>query len=163
MSERAQKILTWLTSNPLPEGVGIPVRQQSLADQFGCSRRTIGRALKELKEANLLVDLNKRHENRCKLYLLTLKLQQASQPLRLTPEAERQWRLYEKTFRIVFTMPNLEQLYTQVTWDLEGVKEEKELWSKTFAGLWAITDSTMPTEKVFDPQRNTWFYRLKEI
>ncbi len=61
LSPRAQKIYAGLNGVTL-------IRQQTLADALGCSRRSIGRALKELKEAGLLVDLNKRHENRCKLY-----------------------------------------------------------------------------------------------
>lgn len=65
LSQRAQKILNnfCLPTSPSPQFI----RQQTLAEQFGCSRRTIGRALKELKEAGLLVDLNKRHENRLSL------------------------------------------------------------------------------------------------
>jgi hypothetical protein len=62
----------------------------------------------------------------------------------------------------VFTTPNLEELYAQVTWNLQSVTEEKELWTKTFAGLWAIT-GTMPTEKVFDPVRKTWFFKLLSV
>ena len=63
LSKRAQKILLWIG-----EALELPIRQQTLAEEFGCSRRTIGRALNELKEAGLLVDLNRRHENRCKIY-----------------------------------------------------------------------------------------------
>lgn len=157
MSERAQKIFTWLQNQNALE---FPIRQQSLAEQFHCSRRSIGRALKELKEAGLLVDLNKRHENRCKIYEVKIPpCAEASGGKPLTPQAEQLWALYQKTFRIVFTMSNLEELYAQVTWDLRGVTEERELWTKTFAGLWALT-GTMPTEKVFDPVRKTWFFRL---
>ena len=55
----------------------------------------------------------------------------------LTRAAQVQWERYEKTFRIVFKMPDLETYYAQVTWELAGIKEEGELWSKTWAGLWA--------------------------
>lgn len=137
MSERAKKILTWLQQQTASE---FPIRQQTLAELFSCSRRSIGRALKELKEAGLLVDLNKRHENRCKLYQIQIPLNppfSKGEEKTLTPEAQLQWDHYQKTFALVFRMPNLKELYTQVTWELAGIKDETELWSKTFAGLYA--------------------------
>src|SRR3989338_3414437 len=105
MSERAQKILTWLQQQNTPE---FPIRQQTLAELFSCSRRSIGRALKELKEARLLVDLNKRAENRCKLYRhfnhSSLRAERSNPwiaasapPPRndgLTPEAQLQWERF---------------------------------------------------------------------
>ena len=68
LSERAQRILACI--NPSPQFI----RQQTLAEEFNCSRRSIGRALKELKEAGLLIDLNKRHKNRCKMYEIKIPL-----------------------------------------------------------------------------------------
>jgi hypothetical protein len=66
--------------------------------------------LKELKEANLLMDLNKRHENRCKTYLVLSSPAAGEGAARsvagkvLSPEAQSQWRLYSRTFGIVFRM-----------------------------------------------------------
>lgn len=140
MSERAKKLLAWLQQQIASE---FPIRQQTLAELFGCSRRSIGRALKELKEAALLVDLNKRHENRCKVYQIKIPpapLLQRGQETGLTPEAQLQWEHYGKTFKLVFKMPNLELFYAQVTWELDGIKDESELYSKTFAGLWKISE-----------------------
>lgn len=145
MSERASKILTWLQQQNTHE---LPIRQQTLADLFGCSRRSIGRALKELKEAGLLVDLNKRHENRCKLYrIVGLEnwIATSDTPPRndvLTPQAQLQWDKFEKTFRILLKMPELPTLYAQVTAGLTVTKEE-ELWSQTWKGLWTITGDPM--------------------
>ena len=135
LSVRAQKILNSfsLPISPSPQFI----RQQTLADELGCSRRTIGRALKELKEAGLLVDLNQRHENRCKLYEIS-PYAKALGDNPLTPQAQLQWEKFEKTFRIVFKMPELPKYYAQVTWELADVRQESELWTKTFAGLWAI-------------------------
>ena len=154
LSERAQKILENLgdlTLNPSPpsgEGLEICIRQQTLAEQFNCSRRTIGRALKELKEAGLLIDLNQRHENRCKMYLISPSLLGGEGPARsaggevLTPEAQSQWRLYSKTFGIVFRMfdgqegrPVLEDCFKEVALKLKEVKIEEELYDKIFAEL----------------------------
>jgi hypothetical protein len=152
LSERAQKILSWLQQNSHPE---IAIRQQSLAEQFNCSRRTIGRVLKELKEAGLLLDLNKRHENRCKLYELVIPGLPAGRSLgegetrdlwiplqtrndELTPQAQLQWEKFEKTFRIVFREPDLKQHYHGVTWGLSHVTEEMELWCQTWAKLRVI-------------------------
>jgi len=95
ISERAQKILLWIrTQNPH----SIAIRQQSLAELFGCSRRSIGRALNELKAAGALTDLGKRHANRCKLYSVIPQKEEAQ----LTLQAQHQWSLYQKTFAIVF-------------------------------------------------------------
>ncbi|MBL4819298.1 MAG: helix-turn-helix domain-containing protein [Deltaproteobacteria bacterium] len=49
------------------DSVTLSIRQQTLADLLGCSRRSIYRALKQLKEQGCLVETGKR-ENRCKVY-----------------------------------------------------------------------------------------------
>ncbi|MEI6791039.1 MAG: HTH domain-containing protein [Myxococcaceae bacterium] len=82
MSERAQKVLELLriligdlTLNPSPkfgEGREIWLRQATLAEHFGCSRTTIWRAIKQLKEAGLITDLNKRYLSRYKIYSVLL-------------------------------------------------------------------------------------------
>ncbi|MEI6806178.1 MAG: HTH domain-containing protein, partial [Myxococcaceae bacterium] len=117
-------------------------RQQTLADEFKCSRRTIGRCLKELKAANLLVDLNKRHENRCKMYSIF------PSPLGgevLTPAAQHQLKLYGRTFREMFRMfdgcsgrPTFESCFVQIAGKLREVTDEEELYHKIFAGFWAL-------------------------
>ncbi|MEI6790330.1 MAG: helix-turn-helix domain-containing protein [Myxococcaceae bacterium] len=67
MSERAEKILQLLRIL-IQNETEIWLRQASLADYFECSRTTIWRALKQLKEANLITDLNKRYLGRYKTY-----------------------------------------------------------------------------------------------
>ncbi|MEI6806633.1 MAG: HTH domain-containing protein [Myxococcaceae bacterium] len=142
MSERTQKILDYLRSQEKSE---LCIRQQTLAEHFNCSRRTIGRALKELKEAGLLTDLNKRDANRCKIYEIKIPLNPRLQRGELTQEAQLQWRLYKKTFGIVFRMfdgqhgrPLLEDCFKEVACKLSNVKNEEELYSKIFAGLRAL-------------------------
>jgi len=134
ISERAQKILLWIRDQNSSE---LPIRQQMLAELFDCSRRTIGRALDELKAAGLLIDLNKRHENRCKLYR-HCEEPRDNDVATLTPAAKHQWDLYQKTFAILFKEPQLNEWYREVTWALPDVREEMELWKKTFAGLYAM-------------------------
>ena len=159
MSERAQRILTWLREQNTQE---LPIRQQSLAEQFNCSRRTIGRALKELKEANLIVDLNKRHENRCKIYLLSsfadlspvaLAKGEATADktptIKLGPEAERQLKLYRYTFECVFrNWPDWETYYPRVTRELAYETDIHRLWRQTFDKLYVIRDREMGLKKV---------------
>ena len=90
ISERAQKIFDLLCLlNPchpgLEPGSRIPhqvrndgilapgeiwIRQATLAEHFGCSRTTIGRMLKELKEAGLMTELSQKYLNRYKTYAL---------------------------------------------------------------------------------------------
>src|SRR5688572_26589976 len=127
LSERAQKILNHLLTSPhpdpLPEGEGRPIRQQSLAEQFSCSRRSIGRALKELKNAGLLIDLNKRHKNRCKLYRYCEEPVHNDNIRELTPAGQQLWDRYEKTYSIVFKTSELKKYFTQVTWELRDIKD----------------------------------------
>ena len=104
MSERAKKILDYLRSQEKPE---LWIRQQTLAEEFKCSRRTIGRCLKELKAAGFLSDLNKRHENRCKMYRVEAVvisvlnrdpwIPHQVRDDKLTPQGEQQLRLYRPT------------------------------------------------------------------
>ena len=155
LSERAQKIITWIGDTK-----EIPIRQQTLAEEFGCSRRTIGRALKELKEAGLLVDLNKRHENRCKLYKVSslrggvadVAIQPSSGLLRSTrndkptPQGEQQLKLYRPTFEVNFRdWPDWEKYYPQVTWELRHETDMHLLWRKTFDRLYMIRDNKRET------------------
>ena len=147
MSERAQKILDYLRSQEKPE---ICIRQQTLAEHFGCSRRTIGRALKELKGAGLLTDLNKRAENRCKMYLIPSPLggEGAARSVAgevLTPAAQHQLKLYGRTFSEMFRMfdgrsgrPTFESCFTQIAGELRDVTDESELYHQIFAGFFAL-------------------------
>lgn len=143
MSERAQKIYACLIL-PSPQGGEGPgvraVRQQTLADQLGCSRRSIGRALKELKEAGLLVDLNKRHQNRCKLYEIKIPL---NPPFSNGEEkGEQQLKLYRQTFEAVFRKwPAWEKHYPQVTRELPHGLNPDQLFRQTFDKLYALRDS----------------------
>ncbi|MBL4818068.1 MAG: helix-turn-helix domain-containing protein [Deltaproteobacteria bacterium] len=89
LSKRAKLVLGWVkqqlmlpspdfdeSKSPSPaRGRGVKgmlcLRQQTLADKFGCSRRSIYRALKQLKEQGYLVETGKR-ENRCKVYQIVM-------------------------------------------------------------------------------------------
>ncbi|MEI6805060.1 MAG: HTH domain-containing protein [Myxococcaceae bacterium] len=136
MTERARKILDYLRSQKKSE---LEIRQQTLAEEFKCSRRTIGRCLKELKEANLLTDLNKRHKNRCKIYEIKIPLNP------LTPAAQHQLKFYGRTFSGLFKMfdgksgrPTFESCFAEVARELEHTTDETELYTKIFAGLWEL-------------------------
>ncbi|MEI6806603.1 MAG: helix-turn-helix domain-containing protein [Myxococcaceae bacterium] len=146
MTERAQKILIWLRSQETSE---ISIRQATLAEHFNCSRRTIGRCLKELKEAGLLTDLNKRHENRCKIYKIQIPaiplLQREEIEEALSPAAQHQLKLYGRTFREMFRIfdgrsgrPTFESCFTQIAGGLRELTDEEELYHKIFAGFWAL-------------------------
>ncbi|MBL4817718.1 MAG: HTH domain-containing protein, partial [Deltaproteobacteria bacterium] len=86
LSKRAEKIWEWVRCHPAldagssksrnntgsrlggrDDSLALAIRQQTLADLLGCSRRSIYRALKQLKEQGYLVETKKR-ENRCKIY-----------------------------------------------------------------------------------------------
>lgn len=69
LSERAKAVLAWMQEQNQAE---IGIRQASLAELLGCSRTSIYRALKRLKEAGLISDTQKRHEQRYKIYRLEI-------------------------------------------------------------------------------------------
>ena len=140
LSTRAEAVLSWIKKQNTPE---LAIRQASLAEELACSRWSIGRALRRLKEAELIVDLERRHENRCKLYRL-VDLPAQKKPNReqrrgLTGQAQMQLDWYRPTFELVFQgWPDWEQHYEKVTWELEQVTNVHELWRQTFDALYGI-------------------------
>lgn len=68
ISLRAKWLWMLIVKNANPESTERWLKQQTYADLLHCSRRSIGRALKELIAAKLLTDLNKRHLYRYKTY-----------------------------------------------------------------------------------------------
>ncbi|MBL4818778.1 MAG: winged helix-turn-helix domain-containing protein [Deltaproteobacteria bacterium] len=117
------------------DGVTLPIRQQTLADLLGCSRRSIYRALKQLKEQGYLAETGKR-QNRCKVYAVTGD--EVSEGRGLNPLTQFHWELYEKTYRIVFKEPDLFEKYCQVAWYMRNIDDNEILWTKTWAGLYLL-------------------------
>ncbi len=82
LSKRAEQVLSLIPRPLLHQvekgagGEGFVLRQATLAQQLGCSRWTIGRAIKKLKEAGLLLETGRDKQSRCKTYAL-----QAPSPL----------------------------------------------------------------------------------
>ncbi|MEI6790326.1 MAG: helix-turn-helix domain-containing protein [Myxococcaceae bacterium] len=70
ISLRAKWLWMLLAKHAKPEAIEFWLKQQTYADLLHCSRRSIGRALKELIQAKLLTNLNKRHLHRYKMYRL---------------------------------------------------------------------------------------------
>ena len=133
LSARAQQIFNWINT----ESEEIPLRQQALAELLGCSRRSVGRALNELKKAGLLLDLGKRHSNRCKLY----KVQAPIKKLEPSPRGEQFVKLYPHIFDGVFNnWPSWEKHYPQVTWEFEHEKNIHVYWRQVFDRLYMIRD-----------------------
>ena len=92
ISQRAQKVLTLMRLlSPLPGEEGVWIRQATLAEHFECSRTSIWRALGELKAAGLIVDVNKRHEYRYKIY-------QVQPEISLKTRFQEKIVVWEKTF-----------------------------------------------------------------
>ncbi|MBL4817869.1 MAG: winged helix-turn-helix domain-containing protein [Deltaproteobacteria bacterium] len=72
LSKRAKLVLGWIKRQAvipdlIRDPAELPIRQQTLADLLGCSRRSIYRALKQLKEQGYLKETGKR-QKRCKVY-----------------------------------------------------------------------------------------------
>ena len=163
LSERSQKILNWIREQNKTE---LSLRQASLAELFNCSRRTIGRALKQLKELGLIVDLNKRHEeNKCKVYeilpspspdfakqnlplplgegelskSLPTSLCEREEKYPLTPLARQQLVVFGKDFQERYReWPAWQNHYAEVTYKLRHVTCSYELQTKTINDLHRI-------------------------
>jgi len=63
----------------------------------------------------------------------------------LTPAAQHQLKLYGRTFREMFRIfdgrsgrPTFESCFAQIAAELRDVTDESELYSKIFAGFWAL-------------------------
>jgi hypothetical protein len=75
--------------------------------------------------------LNRRHENRCKIYEIKKE--------GLTPQGEQQLKLYRSTFEITFRdWPDWQKYYPQVTWELADETNVHLLWRQTFDKLYVI-------------------------
>ena len=64
------KILWMIMAMSVDEKQTMWVRQATLAEQLKCSKSTVGRMLRVLKEAKLIVDTGKRHAGKYKIYEL---------------------------------------------------------------------------------------------
>jgi DNA-binding MarR family transcriptional regulator len=126
LSSRTQQIFSWIEQHNRAE---LSLRQASLAERFGCSRRTIGRVLSELKQLGWIQDLQKRDDKRCKVYGVVCK------PQEISALAKRVWECYHKTFAIVCKFPDLKERYEKIALEFGAIRDESELYSKTFSGL----------------------------
>ena len=70
ISTRARLLWLLLATNCQPGTSKLWIKQATFAQSLGCSRSSIGRALRELAKINLIVDMNKRHQGRYKTYSL---------------------------------------------------------------------------------------------
>ena len=64
------KILWMMMFMNIDEQKNVWVRQATLAEQLKCSKNTVGRMLRVLREAGLIVDTGKRHAGKFKIYEL---------------------------------------------------------------------------------------------
>ncbi len=172
LSKRAQEVLTRFAARSTlsTRGEGpchmeaedvICIPQKELAKELGCSRWTIGRAIKKLKEAGLLAETGRDKQSRCKTYAL-----QAPSPLggeglgvrspKLDPGSvagddkippnpplskggEIQLQNYRRTFELNFIhWPDWEKHYPAVTWELKDVECIHKLFRQTFDRLYVI-------------------------
>ena len=186
LSMRAQKVLEWTreschTGLACPIGydpvsstgsrlggrddsVTLAIRQQTLADLLGCSRRSIYRALKQLKEQGYLVETGKR-QNRCKVYQIcsaTLpeapKVSQESAAWtkeerssdagpgegRQTPLCE-QAKFYLDNCQTVFkynflNWPDWEKFFPEATHRIRHVEHQTKFWRLMFDNLYLIQE-----------------------
>ncbi len=174
LSKRAQEVLTRFAAQstlsterrgPLPHGGqdSICIPQKELARDLGCSRWTIGRAIKKLKEAGLLLETGRDKQSRCKTYALQAPSPPASAKasagtqggeglgvrfpmdpgsvagVTATPQGLVQLQNYRHLFECnLGNWPNWEKRYPAVTWELKDVECIHKLFRQTFDRLYEI-------------------------
>ncbi len=183
LSKRSQEVLTRFAMRstlstewrgPLPNGGQdtLCIPQKELAKQLGCSRWTIGRAIKKLKEAGLLQETGRDKQSRCKTYALQAPSPQGGEGLgvrfpKLDPgsvagvtrpgvrfseatksplcqRGEIQLQNYRRTFELNFIhWPDWEKHYAAVTWELKDVECIHKLFRQTFDRLYEIRDKNL--------------------
>lgn len=129
ISPRAQKVLTLMRQvcHSLGGVAEIWIRQATLAEHFECSRTTIWRALNQLKEAGLIVDVNKRHEYRYKIY-------QVQPEISFKTRFQEKFIYWEKTFLFLDGVyaPKVRTVIQSAVQELQELKE------------------TLPSEQLFE-------------
>ena len=171
LSPRAEKVLEWIresrhTGLACPIGydpvsstgsrlggqddsVTLAIRQQTLADLLGCSRRSIYRALKQLKEQDYLIETGKR-EKRCKVY----EVQQEPSPdfsKEKSPSPKRRGEMphFAKFFlqhcryTIEYNMhnfPEWEKFLPEATYKLRHLENQDKFWRLMFDNLYLIQE-----------------------
>ena len=160
LSKRAQAVLSWIK---IQEQQELPIRQQSLAEMLSCSRRSIYRALKQLKEQGYLVETGKR-QNRCKVYQLEVVMpakagiQNMSEP---TLDSSLRWNdkddvipsvelplfaqfflkhCYETIDYNMYNFPNWEKFLPEATYKLRHIEKQDKFWRLMFDNLYLIQE-----------------------
>ncbi len=173
LSKRAEQVLS-LIPRPLlhraekgSTGGEFMLYQSTLSQQLGCSRWTIGRAIKRLKEAGLLVEIGRDQQTRCKTYALQapsplggeglgLRFSELDPrsvagvtrpgvrfPMEATPQGQVQLENYRHLFECnLGSWPDWEKHYASVTWELKDVHCIHKLFRQTFDRLYEIRDAS---------------------
>ena len=163
ISERAQKVLTLMRLlSPLPLG-GVWIRQATLAEHFECSRTTIWRALKQLKEAGLIVDVNKRHEYRYKIY-------QVQAEISFKTRFQEKFIYWEKTFLFLdgIYAPKARSVIQEAIQELKEPMPHDQLFEKIEAHLFKTTQeayrlNSLEREAAGFRKRDPTYWRPKAI
>ena len=166
LSKRAEKVLEWVRRHPgLDPGSSkwrnntgsrlggrddakpeLSIRQKTLADLLGCSRRSIYRALKQLKEQGYLVETGKR-ERRCKVYTVTGgEVSEGLDPgLRQGDKLCRLAKFYldncPEAFKYNFlNWPDWEKFFPEATHKIRHVEHQTKFWRLMFDNLYLIQE-----------------------
>ena len=92
LSPRAKNLGIWIAVNRgIKSSELFWVKQAILAQDLNCSKSSIGRALRQLVNAKLLMDINQRHKGRYKFYRLNTELAQSPLVDRFLKEAGERW------------------------------------------------------------------------
>ncbi|MEI6791422.1 MAG: helix-turn-helix domain-containing protein [Myxococcaceae bacterium] len=144
LSPRAKNLGIWIAVNRgIKSSEPFWVKQAILAQDLNCSKSSIGRALRQLVNAKLLMDINQRHKGRYKFYRLNTELAQSPLVDRFLKEAGERWeRLFPaldgKSGRpaLASCLNNLIHRHMKRTESKQEIEAQIEAWLKNDADLW---------------------------
>ena len=156
LSKRAAAVLEWIKRQG--DAATLPIRQQTLADLLGCSRRSIYRALKQLKEQGYLLETKKR-QNRCKVYAVQRHCERSEAiqknvtpspglPRRFAPRNDElcpQAKFHLDNCRNIFryNFPedfDWEKHFPEATHKIRHVEHQTKFWRLMFDNLYLIQE-----------------------
>ncbi|MEI6789837.1 MAG: hypothetical protein WCK42_01500 [Myxococcaceae bacterium] len=159
ISSRAKNLATWMAISQGPKSSKpFWVRQATLAGDLNCSKSSIGRALRELVNADLLIDISQRHRGRYKFYRLNTEQSKDPAVKILLNKLGPIWKEKFPSLDGRFGRPNLEYCLDHLAHrpikitSREEMRTQVEAWLQQDADLWMPSYLKYPPPEHPQPQ-----------
>ncbi|MEI6790009.1 MAG: helix-turn-helix domain-containing protein [Myxococcaceae bacterium] len=153
ISPRAKNLGIWIAVN---QGLKSPkpfwVKQASLAQNLNCSKSSVGRALRELVQADLLIDINQKHQGRYKFYRLNTTQSKDPAVKILVKQWGNKWQKQFPSLDGRFGRPNLEYCLDHLAHrQVKNAKSKEEIMAQVESWLQNDADLWMPSYLKYPP------------